>query len=110
MVQGLWQAVPPAQLGLILLVDAVLLALVLLATRYGARLLGFSHEDEVAIVFCGSKKTLATGVPMAGVLFPAAMVGQVVLPLMMFHQLQLFVCAVLARRYARRAEAVLVRT
>ncbi len=109
-VQGLWQAVPPAQLGLILLVDAVLLALVLLATRYGARLLGFSHEDEVAIVFCGSKKTLATGVPMAGVLFPAAMVGQVVLPLMMFHQLQLFVCAVLARRYARRAEAVLVRT
>ena len=102
-VQGLWQKVPLSQLASILLVDAILLAIVLLATRFGARALGFAHEDEIAIVFCGSKKTLASGVPMAGVLFPAAMVGQIVLPLMIFHQLQLFVCAVLARRYARRA-------
>jgi sodium/bile acid cotransporter 7 len=104
-VQGLWHKVPGAQLGLVLLVDAVLLAMILLVTRFGARALGFSREDEIAIVFCGSKKTLASGVPMAGVLFPGALVGQVVLPLMIFHQIQLFVCAVLARRYARRAEA-----
>ncbi len=105
-VQGLWHEVPPSQLGLVLLVDALLLAAVLLATRYGARALGFGRADEIAIVFCGSKKTLASGVPMAGVLFPTALVGQVVLPLMIFHQIQLFACALLARRYARQAEAV----
>ena len=59
--------------------------------------------DEITIVFCGSKKSLANGIPMANVLFPAATVGMMVLPLMMFHQIQLMVCAVLAQRYARRA-------
>jgi len=101
--QGLWHKVPAGQLGLVLLVDSVLLAVILLVTRFGARALGFSREDEVAITFCGSKKTLASGVPMANVLFPSAIVGQIVLPLMIFHQVQLFVCAVLARRYARQA-------
>ncbi len=101
-VQGIWHKLPPSMLGLLLLVDAGLLAAVLLLTRYGARLLGFSREDEIAIVFCGSKKTLASGVPMAGVLFPPATVGMVVLPLMVFHQIQLFVCAIMARRYGAR--------
>ena len=104
-VQGLWREVPASQLMLVLLVDAVLLAVVLLATRYGARAAGFPRADEIAIVFCGSKKTLVSGVPMAGVLFPGALVGQVVLPLMIFHQIQLFACALLARRYARQAAA-----
>ena len=103
-VQGIWGKLSPTMLALVLLVDAVLLALILLATRYGARLLGFSREDEIAIVFCGSKKTLASGVPMAGVLFPPATVGMVVLPLMVFHQIQLFVCAVMARRYGARPQ------
>jgi sodium/bile acid cotransporter 7 len=103
-VQGIWHRLPPSMLGLVLLVDAGLLAAVLLVTRYGARLLGFSREDEIAIVFCGSKKTLASGVPMAGVLFPPATVGTVVLPLIIFHQIQLFVCSVLARRYGARAD------
>ena len=107
-VQGIWHKLPVSMLGLVLLVDAVLLGLVLLATRYGARLLGFSREDEIAMVFCGSKKTLASGVPMAGVLFPPATVGMVVLPLMVFHQIQLFVCAILARRYGAHADGRLV--
>ncbi|WP_428392480.1 bile acid:sodium symporter family protein [Lichenicoccus sp.] len=104
-VQGIWHKVPPAMLGVVLLIDAGLLVAVLLVTRYGARLLGFGREDEIAMVFCGSKKTLASGVPMAGVLFPPATVGMVVLPLIVFHQLQLFACAVLARRYAAGAAA-----
>jgi solute carrier family 10 (sodium/bile acid cotransporter), member 7 len=109
-VQGIWHKLPPSMLGLVLAVDALLLAIVLLATRYGARLLGFSREDEIAMVFCGSKKTLASGVPMAGVLFPPATVGMVVLPLMVFHQIQLFVCAVMARRYGARPGAAAVPT
>jgi sodium/bile acid cotransporter 7 len=65
-------------------------------------MLGFSTEDEVTIVFCGSKKSLASGVPMAKVLFAAHTVGVMLLPLMLFHQIQLMVCAVLAQRYAKR--------
>jgi solute carrier family 10 (sodium/bile acid cotransporter), member 7 len=100
-VEGLWKHTPWSVLAGLLLVDAILLAAALLVTRYGARALGFRREDEITIVFCGSKKSLASGVPIAQVLFPAAALGAVVLPLMLFHQLQLFTCAVLARRYAR---------
>ena len=75
-----------------------------------SRRLGFATEDEIAIVFCGSKKSLASGLPMAKVLFAGHAVGApsaalVVLPLLLFHQLQLVVCASLAQRYARRQRA-----
>ena len=80
--------------------DGLVLFFALFATTVGARRLGFDREDEIAIVFCGSKKSLASGVPMAGVLFPAATVGLMIVPLMIFHQMQLMVCAMLARRYA----------
>ncbi len=72
-------------------------------TRVTARWLGFDAEDEIAVVFCGSKKTLASGVPMAKLLFGAHPgLGVIVLPIMFYHQLQLLVCSVLADRYARR--------
>lgn len=102
-VQGLWHVVPVQTLGLIVAANAVLLGIVLLATRFGARLLGFSRDDEIAIVFCGSKKSLAAGVPMANVLFAGPTAGLTVLPIMIFHQMQLMVCAWLARRYAATA-------
>jgi solute carrier family 10 (sodium/bile acid cotransporter), member 7 len=100
--QGLWKQMPLPVLGGLLVICAVLLALALLTTRYGARLLGFDKEDEITIVFCGSKKSLAAGVPMAKVLFAGHPLGAIVLPVMLFHQIQLMVCAVLARRYAMR--------
>jgi sodium/bile acid cotransporter 7 len=100
--QGLWKQMPLPVLGGLLVVNAVLLAVALLATRYGARLLGFKRADEITIVFCGSKKSLASGVPMAKVLFAGHPLGAIVLPIMLFHQMQLMVCAVLARRYAAR--------
>jgi solute carrier family 10 (sodium/bile acid cotransporter), member 7 len=85
-------------------VNAVLLALVLIATTVLSRRLGFSRADEVTIVFCGSKKSLASGVPIASVLFAGSSVGLVVLPLMLFHQFQLMICAALARHYADTVE------
>lgn len=101
--EGLWKHLPLPVLGGLLIVNAVLLAAVLLITRYGSRALGFDRDDEITIVFCGSKKSLASGVPMAKVLFPAHALGMIVLPIMLFHQMQLMTCAVLARRYAERA-------
>jgi sodium/bile acid cotransporter 7 len=83
---------------------SLLLAVLLAATAFAARALGFSKGDEIAIVFCGSKKSLASGAPMAGVLFPAATAGVALLPLMVFHQIQLMACAVIAQAYARRRQ------
>lgn len=104
MVAGIWSRVSPTGLALVLLLDVVLLALVLLVTTRVSRWCGFSTEDEIAIVFCGSKKSLAAGIPMANILFAGQALGLIVLPLMLFHQAQLFACATLARRYARRSE------
>lgn len=104
-VGGVWQRISGVDLLLVVVVCAVLLALVLLLTIAGARRLGFSRADETAIVFCGSMKSLVTGMPMANVLFPGAQAGLLVIPLIVFHQLQLLACAVLARRYGRAASA-----
>jgi sodium/bile acid cotransporter 7 len=102
MVAGVWGRVSLADLALVLAFNAVLLGIVIVATMFGSRKLGFSKEDEIAIVFCGSKKSMASGIPMATILFPGGAVSLIVLPLMIFHQLQLFVCAVLARKYGAR--------
>lgn len=95
---GIWQQIGVVQLGLLFAVIAALLAVVLLITAGSARVLGFSREDEKAIVFCGSVKSLASGLPIANVLFPSTAVGLFVLPVMLYHLLQLIVCAVLAQR------------
>ncbi len=95
-VAGLWSMVPVSSLVILSVVCLLILLVVL------ARALRFNKEDEITLVFCGSKKSLATGVPMAQVIFAGATVGPVLLPLMIFHQLQLMLCAVLASRYAKR--------
>ncbi len=103
-VEGLWHKVNVVDLAIIIAVSVVLLTIVLVVNTYVARRFGFSTEDEITIVFCGSKKSLANGIPMANVLFPVASVGIMVLPLMLFHQIQLMVCAVLAQRYAKKMQ------
>ncbi|MEU6881828.1 bile acid:sodium symporter family protein [Streptomyces sp. NPDC046712] len=103
MVAGVWHQVTPARLGLLLAVEAVLLAVMLTLTWYGAKRLGFDRADRIAIQFAGSKKSLAAGLPMASVLF-GAQASLAVLPLMLFHQMQLMVCAVLAKRRSRDLE------
>ncbi|MGW1716173.1 bile acid:sodium symporter family protein [Streptomyces sp. NPDC002156] len=99
MVEGIWHQVSPARLAGLLVVEAVLLAVMLTLTWYGGKALRFNREDRIAIQFAGSKKSLAAGLPMASVLFgPQASLA--VLPLMLFHQMQLMVCAVIAKRRA----------
>lgn len=104
-VEGLWHSIPLLQLGGLVVACCILLAVVLLLVEMLARRMGFSIEDRITILFAGSKKSLATGVPMAQVLFVGGSMGAMILPLMVFHQIQLMVCAVLAERYARRPEA-----
>ena len=103
-VNGLWHRVSLTDLLVIAGVSVLLLGIVLLLSDALGRWLGFAREDRIVLQFCGSKKSLATGVPMAGVLFAPAQIGAILLPLMFFHQIQLMVCAVLARRYGAQAE------
>ena len=104
-VSGVWHQLDLQNLGVLVVVSSVLLLLVLTITTVISRyVLRFPVEDEIVVVFCGSKKSLASGLPMASVLFAGSQVGLIVLPLMLFHQLQLMLCATLARRYGKRAE------
>jgi sodium/bile acid cotransporter 7 len=105
-IQGIWQQIPLWELGGLVVACCVLLALVLLASTLLGKAFGFNQEDRITILFCGSKKSLATGVPMAQVLFAGATMGVLILPLMLFHQIQLMVCAALAQRYAQRQESI----
>jgi sodium/bile acid cotransporter 7 len=102
--EGLWHKLSlPTLVGLGVLC-CVLLAIALGLATFASRRLGFSREDEITIVFCGSKKSLSSGVPMAKVLFAPGALGMVILPVMLFHQIQLMVCAVLAARWAKRKQ------
>ncbi|RZF27602.1 bile acid:sodium symporter [Paraburkholderia sp. UYCP14C] len=100
--EGLWHTIPLSALGGLVVVSAVLLALALGVTIFASKRLGFNRADQITIIFCGSKKSLAAGVPMAKVIFASHAVGAVVLPLMLFHQIQLMVCAALAQRWGAR--------
>lgn len=102
--EGVWSRLPLQQFLVLVVLCCALLALVLLITRALSRLGGFSRADETVIVFCGTKKSLVQGVPMARVLFSGPDLGLVLLPIMIFHQVQLMVCAVIARRYGKAAE------
>ncbi|MEX3784885.1 bile acid:sodium symporter family protein [Paraburkholderia sp. BR14374] len=100
--EGLWHTIPLSALGGLVVVSCVLLALALGMTIFASKRLGFNRADQITIIFCGSKKSLAAGVPMAKVIFASHAVGAVVLPLMLFHQIQLMVCAALAQRWGAR--------
>jgi sodium/bile acid cotransporter 7 len=99
---GMWSLLPVSSLVALAVIDGVLLAVVIAGIVFTARRLGFRSEDEIAMLFCGAQKSLVTGIPMANALFSASTLGFVVLPLMIYHQMQFMTCAAIARRYARR--------
>ncbi len=103
-VGGVWSRLDALDLVRLLVICGVLLGVVLAATAFAARLFGFDKADEIAIVFCGSKKSLASGAPIAAALLTPAVAGIAMIPLMIFHQIQLMACAVIAQRYANRPD------
>lgn len=103
-VEGVWSRLSALDLVRLLVICLGLLAAVLGITVLAARALGFTKADEIAIVFCGSKKSLASGAPMAAAIFSPAAAGVALIPLMIFHQIQLMACAAIAQRYARRPD------
>ena len=104
-VAGVWSQVAPMDLAKVIGLNVVLLAIVLGLTLFIGRALRFDRPDRIVILFCGSKKSMATGIPMAGILFASASVPLIVLPIMLFHQIQLFACTIIAQRSARENAA-----
>src|SRR5580704_10097512 len=99
-IDGVWSRTPPITLAALILIDALLLIAVLVAIKLASRVFALPRTDEVAIIFCGSQKSAITGVPMAHLLFTGPAAGMIVLPIIIYHQLQLWLGAWLARRYA----------
>lgn len=102
MVEGIWSSVAVSHVVFLVVLSIVLVAFMLWLTRFVALKLGFNEEDTIAIEFCGTKKSLATGLPMAAVIFAGQPTALLILPLMVFHQVQLMMCSWLASRYAKR--------
>lgn len=72
-------------------------------TNLVCNLLGFSLADKITVMFCGSKKSLVHGSVMSKVLFPqSATVGVILLPLMIYHAMQIIIISVIAQRFARQ--------
>jgi sodium/bile acid cotransporter 7 len=99
-VGGIWGRLDGTTLSALIGLDLALLLAVMVIVRRAGRLVGVSREDEVSLLFCGSQKSLASGVPMANILFAGHATGLIILPLMLYHQFQLFLCAAIAQRYA----------
>ena len=100
-VDGLWQKLGAQEMALLLCVICLLLTIAFAGSWALGRALGLSREDRITLLFSGAHNSLATGAPMARILFPAAQAGLIVLPLMLYHQLQLTVSAWIAARIAR---------
>lgn len=106
---GIWHRATGWSLLSIVLFSLLLLTVALVIMTYVSRLLSFDKADQITIIFCGSKKSLASGIPMASVLFPASTMGIMILPLMIFHQLQIIICSVIAYYYSKQSEKIMIR-
>ncbi|MTE01267.1 bile acid:sodium symporter [Paracoccus sp. YIM 132242] len=103
-VNGIWQVIGAGSLAILVALCLVLLAAVMGGAMLVGRAAGLDRADGVAVLYCGSTKSLATGLPMAGILFAGQDISLIILPLMLFHLLQLGACAIIAQRMARRLD------
>jgi len=106
MVAGIWSQIDGLMLTIVIIADILLLFAIILLSWGAGRLAKLCHEDQMVLLFCGVTKSLASGLPIAKILFSGQPVGLIIVPLMLFHQIQLFVCAIIAQRYANRLVVV----
>jgi solute carrier family 10 (sodium/bile acid cotransporter), member 7 len=103
-IAGIWSQVPVTTILILAVICLALFGIALLFTLNGARAAGFAEADARSALYCGSFKSIVSGVPMARVLFPSAEIGAMILPIMIFHQIQLMIGATLAQRQGRREQ------
>lgn len=98
----IWSIISVPDLLLIIGISLILLLISLWISMKLSRIFKFSKEDEISIVFCGSKKSMISGIPIASILFSSSYIGIFIIPLLIFHQIQLIICSVIAQKYAQR--------
>ncbi|MEX3505292.1 bile acid:sodium symporter family protein [Corynebacterium sp. LK2510] len=103
-VSGVWAHVSLWEIVFLVVLSVLLVYAMLWVTKAISRTLRFSYKDRVAIQMCGTQKSLAAGLPMASVIFGGAALGILIVPLMIYHLIQLMICSAVAARYAREAE------
>ncbi|WMT89379.1 bile acid:sodium symporter family protein [Pelagibacterium sp. H642] len=106
MVAGIWLEVDAVTLAAIAAIVCLFLVLAIGISLGLGRLAQFAREDNRALLFCGSTKSLASGVPIANILFAGGPISLIILPLMLYHQIQLVVCAIIAQRMAVGTEPI----
>ena len=104
-VSGLWSAIPVTTLMLLFAVVWLFLAVGMWSMIALGKAAGMPDADRAVLFYCGSTKSLASGLPIATALFAPDLVGAIVLPLMIYHISQLLVCAFVSQRASRRATA-----
>ena len=105
-VSGLWSAIPLATLVMLFVVVWLFLALGMGAMIALGKVTRLPYSDRAVLFYCGSTKSLASGLPIATALFAPERVGAIVLPLMIYHMSQLLVCAFVSQKAARRQGAI----
>ena len=98
---GQMQALGWSVLGVLVAIIAAMLAVAMLAAWVLGGVIGLPRADRISLLFAGSHKSIATGAPLAAILFAGPQAGIVILPALIYHQLQLIVSAPLAARLAK---------
>lgn len=98
---GLWSAIPLTSLAMLFVVILIFLVLTMAVMVFGGRLFKLDYPDRAVLFYCGSTKSLASGLPIASALFAADRVGAIVLPIMIYHMSQLLVCAYVSQKSGR---------
>jgi len=106
-IDGLWHRIDTAELTRLAILMAVLLMTAFVAAWVLGRVLGLKRADRATLLFGGVHKSLATGAPMARILFPSADAGMIIIPLMIYHQFQLMASAWIATGWAKGTEAAI---
>lgn len=97
---GSLSALDPATMAVLCGLLCLLLAFAFAGAWYFGGLIGLARADRISLVFAGAQKSIATGAPMAAILFGSA-AGLIVLPAILYHMAQLLLSAPLAARFAK---------
>ena len=104
--EGLWDRVDAGEWGVLLAGVVGLLALAFAGAWLLGGVLALGRGERIAFLFSGAQKSIAMGAPLAAVLFPPGTAGLVLLPVLVYHLLQLVLSAPIASRLARLPDRV----
>lgn len=100
--QGIWTQINAAAWGVLLALILLMLAIAFTASWWLGGALRLTRPDRIAFLFAGAQKSIAMGAPLAAVLLPSEVAGLVLLPVLVYHLVQMVISAPLAARFSRQ--------